>query len=75
MCEVCGARGTRHRSSLCRMARNCGEECQASRWEAHKDYGKVLVRGRELGVALYNCVGGRQGAGDALARVAGLLLM
>jgi hypothetical protein len=48
------------------MARNCGEECQASRWEAHKDYGEVLVRGRELGVALYHSVGGRQGAGGAL---------
>ena len=29
-------------------------DCQASHWEDHKDYCQVLVRRRELGVALYD---------------------
>ena len=52
-CEVCRARSTIHLCSMCRTARYCGEDCQASRWEDHKDYCQVLVRRRELGVALY----------------------
>lgn len=72
-----GLWGSRHETSILfvQNGEELRQECQASRWEAHKDYGKVLVRGRELGVALYHCVGGRQGAGGALARVAGLMLM
>ena len=52
-CEVCGARSTIHRCSKCRTARYCSVDCQASHWEDHKDYCQVLVRRRELGVALY----------------------
>ena len=29
-CEVCGARSTIHRCSMCHTARYCGEDCQAS---------------------------------------------